>query len=513
MKYDFIIIGAGSAGSVLATRLSEDPGCSALLLEAGPDYPDLERLPPDVKYGYNTARAIAGPHMWGYRAKARPEHDNTFHLPRGKVVGGSSAVNGQVWLRAAPEDFDNWVEWGNGEWAFTEVMPYLNRIETDLDFGGDFHGAEGPIPVRRHRREEWLPTQEAFFRACVDAGMPESADMNDPDATGVGPRPMNNVDGVRMSAAITYLEMARHRLNLTIRAGVTVRRILFEGNRAVGVEVDSGLDRWVIEGERVILSGGAIASPQLLMLSGVGPSAQLESLGIPVVHSLPGVGQNLRDHPLVALQFQVKAEYLDDPDTPWSQVALRYTSDGSSTRNDMQILPGWFADVRGGAADQAAGFRMAPALENAVTAGELRLTANDPYVQPELSYNYLDNPGDRERMRQAVRLCIRLSESPAFAHIITGRITPTDADLVSDDALDAWLLRNVSTQQHSSGTCKMGPADDPLAVVDQYCRVYGLKGLSVVDASVMPDVVRANTNVTTLMIAERLADWIKEGRA
>ena len=277
--------------------------------------------------------------------------------------------------------------------------------------------------------------------------------------------------------------------------------------------MDSGDDRFVIEGERIILSGGAIASPQLLMLSGVGPAAHLESLGIAVVHDLPGVGQNLRDHPLVALQFQVRPEYLDDPDTPWSQVALRYTSEGSPTRNDMQILPGWFADARGGAADAAAGMRMAPALENAATAGELRLTANDPYVQPELSYNYLDDPGDRARMREAVRLCIRLSESPAFANVITGRVTPTDDDLASDDALDAWMLRNVSTQQHSSGTCKMGPSDDPLAVVDQYCRVYGLSNLNVIDASVMPDVVRANTNVTTLMIAERLADWIKEGKA
>ena len=291
-----------------------------------------------------------------------------------------------------------------------------------------------------------------------------------------------------------------------------MRRILFEGTRAVGVEVDSGYDRFVIEGERIILSGGAIASPQLLMLSGVGPRKHLESLGIYVIHDLPGVGQNLRDHPLVALQFRVRQEYLDNPDTPWSQVALRYTSEGSPTRNDMQVLPGWFADAQGEAPDAAAGMRMAPALENATTVGQLRLTANDPYVQPELSYNYLDDAGDRARMREAVRLCIRLSESPAFSGIITERVAPTDADLASDDALDAWMLRSVSTQQHSSGTCKMGPADDLMAVVDQYCRVYGVSNLNVIDASVMPDVVRANTNVTTLMIAERLSDWIREGR-
>ena len=367
--------------------------------------------------------------------------------------------------------------------------------------------------MRRHKREEWLPTQEAFYRACIEAGLPDCPDMNDPDSTGVGPRPMNNVDGVRMSAAITYLDVARHRLNLTIRAGVTVRRILFDGTKAVGVEVDSGEDRFVIEGERIILSGGAIASPQLLMLSGVGPREHLESLGISVVHDLAGVGQNLRDHPLVALQFQVRQEYLDDPDTPWSQVALRYTSEWSPTRNDMQILPGWFADARGGAPDAAAGMRMAPALENAITSGELRLTANDPYVQPELSYNYLDDAGDRARLREAVRLCIRLSQSPAFEGVITDRVSPTDDDLASDESLDAWMLRNVSTQQHSTGTCKMGPDSDPMAVVDQFCRVHGVNNLNVIDASVMPDVVRANTNVTTLMIAERLSDWIKEGKA
>ena len=293
-----------------------------------------------------------------------------------------------------------------------------------------------------------------------------------------------------------------------------VRRILFDGNRAMAVEGDSGLEPFVVEGYRIIISGGAIASPQLLMLSGIGPANHLRSLGIPIVHNLPGVGRNLRDHPLVALKFRAQPELFEDGGILWSQVSLRYTTEGSITKNDVQIFPIWWsADAVGEAAKQLTTFRMSAGLENATTAGELRLTANDPYVQPELAYNYLADSGDRARLRQAVRLSVRLSHHPAFRGIFLERVTPTDEDLASDEALDTWLLRNVTTQQHSAGTCKMGPTTDQMAVVDQYCRVYVVNNLSVVDASVMPDVMRANTNLTTIMIAERVADWIKHGRA
>ena len=515
MRYDVIIVGAGSAGSTLATRLSEDSGRSVLLLEAGPDYPEFDRLPDDLKRGNNLFRSASGPHNWGYVATATPQQPDPINIPRGKVTGGSSAINGQVIFRGVPEDYDNWAAWGNDEWAFTRVLPYFRKLETDMDFRGGFHGSDGPIPVRRYKREDMAPHAQAFYEACLAEGFLEFPDQNHPESTGIAPTPVNNRDGVRVSTALAYLDQARHRLNLTIRANATVRRILFDAGRAAGVEAESGGERFMVEGDQIVLSAGAIASPQLLLLSGVGPAEHLRSLGVDVVHDLPGVGQNLRDHPLVIIMFRETAQHPGDLEA-MIQVNLRYTVEGSTTRNDMQI--GVYpvdpehppANVPITRDDNC--FAIYVGLQNAVTAGELKLTSRDPYVQPSLDYRYLSDPWDLERMRQAVRLAMRLSEHPAFRDTIIERVSLSDADLASDDALDSWLLRNVTTEHHSSGTCKMGPASGPVAVVDQFCHVHGLEGLRVVDASVMPDVIRANTNTTTIMIGERVADWIKEGR-
>ena len=515
MKYDVLVIGAGSAGAIMAARLSEDPSRSVLLLEAGPDYPDFEHLPEEVKLVHATELDTASSdHNWQFVGKST-DKAGPMMVPRGKVTGGSSAINSVLLLRGVPEDYDSWAEAGNDEWNFQKLLPYFRKLENDQDFHDDFHGTEGPIIVQRFKRDEWLPAQMAFYNACRDFGYPDSPDQNHPDSSGVGSSPWNCPNGIRFSTALGYLDPTRHRLNFTLRPNCTVHRILFDGKRATGAEVESGGEMFTVEANEIILSAGAIGSPQILMLSGIGPAGHLESLGIPVVANLTGVGQNLRDHPKVQVTWRTKPGFELNGLLPREQLSLRYTADGSNLRNDMKISMIAFATGRadeGGNRMAPLGICMSSGIQLAAGAGELLLTSKDPGVQPHLDYHYVEDPFDQRRLRDLVRLSVQLGEHAEFENIIEERIEPLDSDLASDEALDDWVARRVNTTSHISGTCKMGPSSDSRAVVDQFGKVHGMQGLRVVDASIMPDCIRANTNATSMMIGERIADFVRDGR-
>ena len=487
-QYDVVVVGSGSGGGIVAGRLTEDPSLHVLLLEAGPD--PGEDIPDEilhVRLGSGVATLD-----WHY-----DDPDLGLNLARGKVVGGSSAVNATVALRGQPQDYDHWVDLGARGWDWSSCLPYFKRMESDLEFGDQpYHGRSGPITVGRQlplRSEE-----ELFVAACQELGHEYVADQNLPGAVGVGPLPRNIRAGVRQSVLLTYIAAARPRENFHLRADTLVDRVLMEEGHAVGVVVAGGEE---IRARRVVISAGAYNTPPILLRSGIGPSGELVAAGVEPVHLLPGVGQNLMDHPVTLMTLDMN--YPADREVMRMAAMVKSRSRPELEVDDLKIsfYPGELFNMEG-----LTGLYLE--VNVVASRGYVSIDSVDPAARPVIKHRLLSQESDVQLMmtgvRQAAAIVDVLARSTRCELLLPG------ADAVSDDSLlRDHVLGFHGTGYHPSGSCRMGAGDDEMAVVDHRLRVRGIEGLYVVDASVMPDIPRCNLNLPTMMIGERGADFIK----
>jgi choline dehydrogenase len=498
--FDVVIVGAGPAGCVLANRLTEDEGRAVALLEAGPDYgPDLSMWPEEMRDASDVA---PNSHSWGFLHAGRPA-DNQLALTRTRVVGGTSTVNGCVWLRGSAVDYDGWEALGNPGWSFDGLLPYFRRSETD-PMGGPMHGLDGPVPISRLQDAELTPVDRAFISAANQLGFPDAADLNGDRSQHqcVGPPPKNVSDGVRMNAAFTYLAPVRSRPNLTIVPNTIVDRVLLDGGRAIGVQTGNGS---VFSAGEVVLTAGAFSTPAILMRSGIGPADHLRALGITVVLDVRGVGENLLDHPLVNGLMECSISSGGEPPArTFAPISIRARGANSKEEIDYHIFNGQsFDHDRGGW-----NFWLSISLQTARSRGRVRLIAADPNATLDIDHNYYSDPNDLEIVCDAVEMVNELVRTAPLAHIV--KPLPGRAMVWRNrDELQTKVRRGVGTTFHPSGTCRMGPATDPESIVDVDGRVYGVDGLRIADASIFPTIPRANIHCTIVAAAEKLSDKMR----